>query len=196
MGSAAALYFARAGARVVGLLDADSLLVAPDGLDSTDLEDLIARGDRRVIPPHPLRRSHADRHAVDEVPADIFVPAAVSGSIDRPRLDRLRAAGVDTIVCGANQPFREACLGDTATQEYADAHFLILPDMVASQGMARAFYHLTDSAADHSAEGTFKAVSRAMSDSVDAILESMGDGDTGLLAATLEVAAARRAQPG
>ena len=54
VGSAAALYFARAGARVVGLLDADSLLVAPDGLDSTDLEDLIARGDRRVIPRIPF----------------------------------------------------------------------------------------------------------------------------------------------
>jgi glutamate dehydrogenase (NAD(P)+) len=193
VGSAAALYFARAGARVVGLLDADSYLLAPDGLDAEAVADLIAQGERRVIPPHPLRRSDADRAAANEVASDIFVPAAVSGSLDRPRLDRLRAAGVGTIVSGANQPFRESCLGETATQEHADAHFLILPDMVGSMGMARAFYHLMNRTADHSVAGTFGAVSKAMSDSVDAILECQGGGDTGLLAATLQVADARRA---
>jgi len=194
VGASAALYFARAGARVVGLLDAESFLLAPDGLDPSDVEDLITRGDRRVIPTHALRRSEVDRTTADSVPADIFVPAAVSGSVDRPRLDRLQAAGVSTIVCGANQPFREGCLGDTATQEHADAHFLILPDMVGSMGMARAFYHLTDGSTDHSAAGTFGALSQAMSDSVDAILECQGGGDVGLLAATLQVAAARRTQ--
>ena len=196
VGSAAALYFARSGARVVGLLDAESSLVAPDGLDTSDVEDLIVRGERRVIPAHPLRRTDPDRTPADEVPADIFVPAAVSGSVDRSRLDRLRAAGVRAIVCGANQPFREACLGDTATQEYADAHFLIAPDMVASQGMAPAFYHLMDVTADHSAEGTFEAVATAMSESVDVILEGLGSDDKGLLGATLQVAAARLEEPG
>ena len=195
VGAATALYFARSGARVVGLMDADSFLVAPDGLEPADVEDLITRGDRRVIPTHPLRRSEADRSPADSVAADIFVPAAVSGSLDRPRLDRLQAAGVGTIVCGANQPLQEACLGDTATQEHADAHFLILPDMVGSLGMARAFYHLTDRSADHSVAGTFGAVSQAMSDSVEAILECQGGSDTELLAATLQVAAARRTRP-
>ena len=110
VGSAAALYFARAGARVVGLVDADSFLMAPDGLDPIKIEDLITQGAGRVIPLQPLRRSHSDRSPADKVPADIFVPAAVSGS-----LDRLQDAGVHTIVCGANQPFREEGLGATAT---------------------------------------------------------------------------------
>jgi glutamate dehydrogenase/leucine dehydrogenase len=196
VGSSAALYFARAGAQVVGLLDAESFLVAPNGLDSAAVEDLIIRGERRAIPSHPLRRSDHDRSAADSVPADIFVPAAVSGSLNRPRLDRLRAAGVGTIICGANQPISETCLGETATQEYADANFLIVPDMVGSLGMARSFYHLMDRAADHSVAGTFGAVSNAMAESVQAILECQGGGDTGLLAATLQVADARRAEAG
>jgi len=161
---------------VVGLLDAESFLVAPDGLDSAAVEDLIIRGDRRAIPSHPLRRSVDDRSAVDAVAADIFVPAAVSGSLDRLGLDRLRAAGVGTIICGANQPIRETCLGETATREYADANFLILPDMVGSLGMARSFYHLMDRTAHHSVAGTFGAVSKAMAESVQAILECQGWG--------------------
>ncbi len=67
--------------------------------------------------------------------------------------------------------------------------------MVGSLGMARAFYHLMDRTADHSVAGTFGAVSKAMSDSVNAILERQDGGDAGLLAATLQVADARRAPP-
>ena len=157
--------------------------MAPDDLDSAAVEDLIIRGERRAIPSHPLRRSDDDRSA------------AVSGSLNRPRLDRLLAAGVGTIICGANQPIRETCLSETATQEYADANFLIVPDMVGSLGMARSFYHLMDRAADHSVAGTFRAVSQAIAEFIQAILECQSGGDTGLLTATLQVADARRGQP-
>ena len=190
VGAASALFFARHGARLVGLVDAEGSVVAPDGLEPAEVEDLIVRRERRLIPSHDLRRTDAERDAVYDVSADIFVPAAISGSVDRARLDQLRAAGVSTIVCGANQPFRESHLGDTTTQEYADAHFLVLADAVASQGMARAFYHLMESAPDSAAEHTFDCVSNAMAESVDALVQQLEleGASTGLMEAALKLA--------
>lgn len=188
VGAAAALYLARMGARIVGLVDAEHGLVADEGLGVAEVEDLLRRRDGRTLPEHPGRRSGADRVAAYAVAADLFVPAAISGSIDRTRLEGLRHAGIRTIVCGANQPFRESRLGDTRTQRTADEQFEIVPDVVGSLGMAHAFHHLMSGGRRSCPEEIFEAVGATVDEGLDRVRAARGDGPYGWLGAALGLA--------
>ena len=107
------------------------------------MEDLLRRRVAgRTLPDHRDRVKGAEREMAYRGSADLFVPAAISGSVDSRRLAQLARHGVRRIVCGANQPIHEVRLGDTETAEAADAEFEIMPEVVASLGMARAFYNL------------------------------------------------------
>lgn len=188
VGASAALFLARMGGRIVGLIDAEHGLASEEGLDTVAVEELLRRREGRAIPPHPLRRSGADRVAGYAIPADLFVPAAISGSVDRTRLEGLRHAGVKTIVCGANQPFRESRLGDTRTQREADEGFEIVADVIGSLGMARAFHYLMRSGAGATPEQIFGAVRETVADAFDQVRARFDASGQGWLGATLDVA--------
>lgn len=188
VGAACALYLSRMGAVIVGLVDAESGLASPDGLAADEVEDLLRRRRGRLLPEHPLRHAGTRRDEAYRQQADIFVPAAISGSVDARRLAQLARDGVAQIVCGANQPFREVRLGETVTYEAADAEFEIIPDVVGSQGMARAFYHLMTHRGTHTPGDIFTAVGAAMEESVTDVVERVGNRRIGLAAAALGIA--------
>ena len=192
VGGAACLYLARAGARVVAVVDRDHALVAPEGLGAREIAELLARREDKALPTHPLRREGEGREAAYEVPADVFVPAAVSGSVGPERLDRLSEAGVRTLLCAANQPFREERLGATAVQREADRRFEVVVDAVGGLGMARAFYCLMTGKArtdgPDAPEDVFREVDAAARRAVEALVDRAGPGRSGLLAAGLGLA--------
>lgn len=186
VGGPAALYLARLGARIVGLVDARAALPVPEGLDAAAVEGLLRARDGRELPDHPDRVTGPARERVYETPADVFVPAAVSGSVDGARMDRLKAAGVTTLVCGANQPIRESTLGDTANLRRADEDFAVVADVVASMGMARAFHFLMAEGPVACPEDVFGVVNQTMTGTVSSLLVRNGGCRPGLLGTTLE----------
>ena len=187
VGAAAALYLARKGARIVALVDARSAVVAPAGLALSEVEDLLGRREGRLLPDHGLRVTGDGREAAYRTAADLFVPAAISGSVDEARLGVLERAGVEALVCGANQPFRETRLGATKVQERADACFQVVADAVASQGMARAFYQLMGEDGELTDRAIFRGVAHAVHDAVDAVVETAEGRTRGLLASALKL---------
>ncbi|MEJ2205772.1 MAG: Glu/Leu/Phe/Val dehydrogenase dimerization domain-containing protein [Gemmatimonadota bacterium] len=193
VGAAAALYLARMGALIVGIIDARTGLVSPGGLGPEEVADLVRRRQGRVLPDHPLRVEGPEREMSYRVDADLFVPAAISGSVDARRLAQLARHGIRRIVCGANQPFRETRLGDTETTHAADSEFEVMPPIVASMGMARSFYHLMVHTEDQSATQIFQAVGADMADAVDAVMERVGSSRTGITADAVALALERTA---
>lgn len=193
VGAAAALFLAREGARIVGIVDRDRALVSPDGLCAEEIEDLIRRREERVLPDHPNLVRGPEREFAYRAEADLFVPAAISGSVDARRLGQLTRHGVRRIVCGANQPFHEVRLGETHTAHAADLQFEVVPEVVASQGMARTFFHLMTHTDGQSAEQIFSAIGDAMDAAVDEVMERVGSERFGLMARTLEIAMDRAA---
>lgn len=191
VGAAASLYLARKGARIVGILDVDSGIAAPGGLDPDDVADLIRRRPGRALPDHPLRISGEKRELVYGVPADLFLPAAISGSVDARRIAQLAQAGVRKMVCGANQPFREVRLGETLTAQAADGAFQVIPEIVASLGAARAFHHLMTHPGGSTPEAVFQAVGTRMDEAVDAVMARAGARPRGLMAAAIAIALER-----
>lgn len=188
VGGPTALYLSRLGARIVAVTDARAGLAAEGGLDAEAVEDLLRRRVARELPPHPARVIGDAREALYSTAADVFIPAAVSGSVDRARLEQLDAAGVATIVCGANQPIREAKLGCTENLREADRRFAVLGDAVGSMGMARAFHFLMAEGPVRAPREVFEAVNLTMGNAVQEVLERTGGVNSGLLQAILEEA--------
>ena len=187
VGAAAALYLARMGARITGIIDARSGLVSPEGLEPDCVEDLLRRREGRTLPPHPQLVVGPEREFAYRGEAELFVPAAISGSVDSRRLAQLARHGIRRMVFGANQPVHEVRLGDTENIQAADAEFEVLPEIVASLGMARAFYSLMASAGPETADEIFADVSHAVDEGVDAVVERVGNARSGLMAASVAI---------
>lgn len=124
MGGATARYLARAGLLVVGIADADGVVVNPDGLDVERL--LLSRDDFGRIDRSQLRESDRVR-PLDEwlaVDADVLVPAAVSYCITPENQSEVTAR---LIVEAANMPVlpeAERLLGERGVP--------VVPDFVAN----------------------------------------------------------------
>ena len=123
--------------------------------------------------------------------ADLFIPAAISGSVDARRIGDLARHGVTSIVSGANQPFHEIHRGDVHTSRAADETFDVVPAIIASLGMARCFYHLMSYTDGQTPEQIFEAVGSAVDDAVDAVMERVTLPRGGLIAAAVEIALER-----
>ena len=189
VGAACALYLTRAGAHIVAIRDAEKVLLAPQGLTSEEVEQIIAARRNKLLPNEDVRVVHtrvAERFF--STPADVFVCAAISGSVDDSILQKLSDSGVRTIACGANQPFAEAKIGSTRIAQYADRRFAILPDILANLGMARTFSYLMEPLAQPFAEPIIAAVDRTITDTLDQVLARNVREDAGLLASTLGLA--------
>ncbi|MDQ3557547.1 MAG: hypothetical protein M3409_12350, partial [Gemmatimonadota bacterium] len=190
VGAPCALYLARAGMRVVGIADREKALVDPEGIAAAGVEALLrARGPEKLLPADDPRVVRGvERVSFWNTPAEVFVCAACSNTVDEATLDQLARTGVETIACGANQPFHERSLGDTAVQRLADERFTVLPDVVANCGMARAFSYLAERGAVAEPEAIFAAVDRTIADVLAAVHRRNAERPVGLLAATLDLA--------
>lgn len=138
VGMAAAYFLQQFGARIVGV----SMLRAGGAIEVVQakeqgfsLDDLIALRSS-VITDGASTSCVSD---LSEINAEIFVPAATTGTITSARLRALDAAGVYLIAAGANSPFASQMV-----QQEADQVMSVLPDFIVNCGMARTFAFLLE----------------------------------------------------
>lgn len=190
VGGAAAMYLTRAGLRVVGICDVGDAILEPDGMGREEIENLLLARSGNRLP----ERLHDEFGAADrrdrfwETEADLFVAAAASGTLDDRRLDQLEAAGVTTIISGANHPFAADRPGDTRIERLADERFAIAADVIASCGTARAFACASASPTALAPETVFRAIRHTVGEGIDESVRRAGSTDRGLLAGGLDLA--------
>ncbi len=129
VGGASAYFAEKAGAVVVGIIEKDWKMYNDRGIVVEKLYKHIRK--RGVKKQSLLKPSQKN------IIADVYIPAAASGTINGERLGVLKDMGVKIIVCGANNPF-----DSIETLKKADAMFVVIPDFVANAGMARTFAYL------------------------------------------------------
>lgn len=189
VGAAAGLYLARSGARIVAIQDAHSALIDAAGLDADGVEDLLRRRTDKLLPAADARVcTGRERSRFWNVPADVFVCAAISESITADTLTDLERSGVRVLACGSNQPFREGKVGSTVVAQDADRRFSIIADVLANCGMARTFSYLLESNSQVEAAPIFDAVRRTIGEALDEVVDRAAGTETGLLSATLGLA--------
>ncbi len=196
VGGAAALYMARAGLKIVGIIDARSALLRPEGLTVGDVESLLLTRSGNTLPPEAEVRAGSEAHEEFwSTPAELFVAAAGSGSLDANRLDSLASAGVRSIVAGANHPFWASEPGDTTLEQEADRRFAVIADVIASCGTAHAFACQACSEFPLSPEVLFESIRETVEGAVDEAVRRSGSAEHGLLVGALELALERCGRP-
>jgi glutamate dehydrogenase/leucine dehydrogenase len=196
VGGATALYMARAGFRIVGIIDAARGVLRPDGLRAGDIERLLLSRAGNALPMTPDAVDAPRAHeAFWRAPADLFVAAAASGTLDREALAALESAGVRSIVAGANHPFWAAEPGDTSVEREADGKFAVVADVIASCGTAHAFACQARSDVPLRPESVFASIRDTVDGAVDEAVRRSGSAERGLLASALELALERCTGP-
>ncbi len=181
---AAGLYLARHGAILVGILDKDRGVIAPEGLSLQQVEELLTGREGNALG-HEGTISHEEADwQFWNMQADIFVPAASSRLIHKNHLEQLLNGGLRLIAPGANVPFADQEIFMGAISQWADQHFTVLPDFIANSGMARAFYYFEQPGALMSVEALFRDVTQAMHDA----LVPLRSREKGIMEAAYEIA--------
>ncbi len=159
---AAGFYLAQQGAKIVGILDRFHGITDEEGLSFETICDLFVnrQNGNKLSPDSPnVRPSEEVGKAFWDIPCDIFIPGAASKLVSREQIERLLAGGLQTISCGANDPFvdNDLFFGDTA--HFVDEQCSLIPDFIANCGMARVFAYLMQEDIEISDEAIFQDVS-------------------------------------
>ncbi len=159
VGSAAAFYLAQSGAKVVGIIDRVGGLIKEEGFSFEEIVQLfISKNGNQLEAPDMLSFEEVNEKIWD-LNAEVFLPCAASRLVTKEQVDRMLAAGMEVISCGANVPFADKEIFFGPIGEYADSKLSVIPDFVANCGMARVFAYLMEDKKDLSDDAIFSDTS-------------------------------------
>ena len=142
VGAAAALYLAQGGAVITGIIDRVGGLLRPDGMGLDEVRKLFLSKTGNALSTPGLVSFEEVNRTIWDVGADVFLPCAASRLVTEDQLDRMLAAGLEVISCGANVPFADKAIFYGPISEKADHACAVIPDFIANCGMARVFGYL------------------------------------------------------
>lgn len=142
VGASAAFYLAKAGAKIVGIIDQMGGILKEEGFSMEEITTffLTKDGNRLNVPDSlPFDAVNA---AIWDMKPHIFAPCAASRLIEKDQVERMIAGGIEVISPGANVPFADKEIFFGPIADYADEHIAVLPDFISNCGMARLFAYL------------------------------------------------------
>lgn len=142
VGAAAALYLAKQGALITGIIDRAGGVLRPEGMGTDEIRSLFLAKEGNALTAPGLQSFEDVNAAIWDVGADVFLPCAASRLVTEDQLDRMLAGGLEVISCGANVPFADREIFYGPISEKADGACAVIPDFIANCGMARVFGYL------------------------------------------------------
>ena len=176
---------------LVGIADASRCLGHEDGFTVDDIENMLLRREGTTLPAAAGTGAPLAASRFFDTPADMLVAAAASGTIDAEVLEKVEAAGVTSIVAGANHPFAASTPGDTSVEQGADARFAVVADIIASCGTAHAFACQSRSDFPLQPRIVFESIEATVAEALDEAVARAESAERGLLAAALGMALER-----
>ena len=105
--AAAAFYLSKHGVLINGIIDRDGGLINEKGFTFEEIRELFLNRKGNTLN-HPDMLSAEEVNAkIWDLPMEIFIPGAASRLITQNQAERMVAAGVEVISCGANVPFAD-----------------------------------------------------------------------------------------
>ncbi|WP_420317436.1 Glu/Leu/Phe/Val dehydrogenase dimerization domain-containing protein [Ekhidna sp.] len=144
VGSTAALYLAKYGVKIVGIIDREGGLINPDGYSLDDIKKLFHDKEGNKLVADDMISFDEMNKKVWSMGAEIFIPAAASRLVSRDQAEAMINNDLEVVSCGANVPFNDTEIFYGPIAEYVDKKVSILPDFIANCGMARTFAFLMD----------------------------------------------------
>ncbi len=148
VGSAAAFYLTKLGAKIVGIIDRAGGVICKNGFDDEEIRTMFLNKRGNMLVAEDMIPFDEMNEQIWKLPAEIFIPAAASRLVTREQVDHMIEAGLEVISPGANVPFADTEIFFGPIMEYTDQKVSLLPDFVSNCGIARLFAYLMESKID------------------------------------------------
>ncbi len=167
--AAAGYYLAQQGVKVVGIIDRVGGLIKPEGFTEQEIKTLFNNRVNNTLVADDLIPFAAASEQIWNVGAEIFVPAASSRLVQQAEVDKMIAAGLEVIACGANVPFADKEIFFGSIMEHTDNHVAVIPDFIANCGMARVFAYLMQRNVEMSDDAIFSDASNIIRNALQVV---------------------------
>lgn len=162
VGAAAGFYLARAGVKIVAIMDGHGGLINQDGFDLEEIKALMLNRDGHKLRGENMLSFAEANESIWHTGAEIFLPAAGSRLVSQAHVEALVANGLEVISSGANVPFNDEEIFYGPTLRFADETVSVIPDFIANCGMARVFAYLMQEDVEVSDEAIFADTSETI----------------------------------
>lgn len=169
VGAAAAFFLAQLGVKIVGIIDLSGGLIKEEGFTFEEITKLFVNRTGNQLSSDELIPFDTINEAIWKVKAEVFVPAATSRIVTQGQVGNMIARGLEVISCGANVPFSDEETFYGPVSEYADQRVALIPDFIASCGMARVFAYLMSGEVNMSDENIFHDTSDTIKKALEKI---------------------------
>ena len=162
----AAYYLAKAGAKIVGIIDKNGGLIKKEGYSYNEIRNLLENRTSNFLKAENIISFEEINNKIWSTGAEIFIPAAASRLVSQNQLDQLIKNNLEVISAGANVPFADKEIFFGPISKFADNKVSVLPDFIANCGMARAFSYCMQDNIEMTDISIFKAVSDTIRDAL------------------------------
>ncbi len=162
VGATSALYLAKEGVKIVGIIDKAHGLINTDGYDLDAVKKIFAARENNTLVAEELLSFEEVNEKIWSIGAEIFIPAAASRLLTKAQVEAMTAHQLEVIACGANVPFADEAIFYGPITEMVDTKISLVPDFVANCGMARTFAYLMSPNANVTDAAIFEDVSNTI----------------------------------
>ncbi len=162
VGSAAAFYISKMGAKVVGIIDISGGLINEDGFSFEEITSLFLNKDGNTLVADNLIPFEEMNRRIWSLETEVFMPCAASRLITKSQIDEMIESGLEVISCGANVPFADKEIFFGPIMEYTDGKVSLIPDFISNCGMARVFAYFMERRVQMTDEAIFNDTSNTI----------------------------------
>ncbi|MDB9777314.1 amino acid dehydrogenase [Polaribacter sp.] len=145
VGSAAAYYLTKLGAKVVGIIDREGGVIREEGFSIEEMTALFLSKNGNQLVSENMISFDEINDQIWSLPAEIFIPAAASRLVSKEQVQKMIDTGLEVISPGANVPFADKEIFFGPIMEHTDKHISLLPDFISNCGIARVFAYFMES---------------------------------------------------
>src|SRR5690606_24385431 len=144
VGSAAAFYLSKMGAKIVGIIDRDGGVMNQHGFTFDEITTFYLNKDGNKLVAENMIPFEKINSEIWKIGAEIFTPCAASRLVTQEQVDTMIASGLEVISCGANVPFADKEIFFGPIMEHTDNKISLIPDFISNCGMARVFAYFME----------------------------------------------------
>jgi len=145
VGSAAAVYLTRLGAKIVGIIDRSGGVINESGFSTEEIRTMFLNKKGNQLVTENMIPFDEMNEKIWSLPAEIFIPAAASRLVTESQISTMIETGLEVISPGANVPFADKEIFFGSIMEMTDQKTSLLPDFISNCGIARVFAYLMES---------------------------------------------------
>jgi glutamate dehydrogenase/leucine dehydrogenase len=187
VGSAAAFYLAKMGAKVVGIIDRDGGVLNENGFTFEEITELFRNKDGNKLVSDQMIPFAEINDKIWKIGAQIFAPCAASRIVSKDNVENMITNGLEVISCGANVPFADAAIFYGPIMEETDNKVSLIPDFISNCGMARVFAYFMEKKVQMTDEAIFNDASEIIGKAIQKTFD-VNSSKTNISARAYEIA--------